>query len=57
MTNLAALVFEARAVWQTHRWRWAYVVGSIACGQLLFVAIFGGLWWGGGSVSEVCSMR
>jgi len=57
MTNLAALVFEARAVWQSNRWRWCYVLGSVAAGQALMVAIFGGLWWGGSTVSEVCSLR
>lgn len=57
MTNLAALVFEARAVWQSNRWRWCYVLGSMAAGQALMVAIFGGLYWGGSTVSEVCSLR
>lgn len=57
MTNLAAMVFEARAVWVTNRWRWAYTIGSIFSGQMLMVAIFGGIWWGGTSLSGVCSMR
>lgn len=47
LTTVSTFVVEMGSI-RSERWRWAYVFGSIILGQVLVMAVAGGVGWGAG---------
>ncbi|KAL1408793.1 hypothetical protein Q8F55_005606 [Vanrija albida] len=47
LTTVSTFVVEMGAI-RSERWRWAYVFGSVILGQVLVMAVAGGVGWGVG---------
>lgn len=53
LSTVSTFAVEARAI-RGKRWKWIYVLGSVVLGQVLVLAVLGGVGWGVGYV-DVCT--